>query len=58
MYLKSRKFGKNMSRPARVRCEYFENVNKHWLEEKERICTLCAKNWGKFKHYEEVRKSD
>lgn len=50
-YLISTKCGKNMSVLARVRCGNFENANKYWLSENEKMCILCGKDWGTFDHY-------
>ena len=57
-YLHNNNGGKFMSILARVRCGNFENANKYWLGEKERLCTLCGADWGTFDHYlEECEKT-
>lgn len=57
-YLKNKNGGKNMAILARVRCGNFENANKYWLSDSERLCSLCGLDYGTFDHYlEECEKT-
>ncbi|OXU17256.1 hypothetical protein TSAR_008376 [Trichomalopsis sarcophagae] len=47
----ARNGGKFMTTLARVRCANFENANKYWLGENERLCLLCREDLATFEHY-------
>ena len=49
-YLKGRKKMKNIGMVARLRCGNIEKVNRYWLEDKEKMCELCGKDWSSFNH--------
>lgn len=36
---------------AKIRCGNFENGNKYWLREEEKICRLCKKDRETLKHF-------
>lgn len=58
LYLNNVMCGKYVAVIARLRCGNFENVNRYWLGEKDRVCVLCEDDWGTLEHYiEECEKT-